>query len=595
MGNVLYNGVELLDINTVWTDKTTYPYAHIYESNGLYGLVISTHPALFRTRGSYTADYLPTGAVCMQYLHTQTEWYYMSSKTISSTSGYAELNYTKGFKIIWASYDVYRSTDNEFTENDGSLYLAASKPVDPTAPAYTYDRTAFLSGMAMGLTGKGNPISSIGGGASGNMIYNGVELPELPAADGHPYIYVFSANKTAVDALAPGTGLEILYFAQYSKDMYVWDGSRFENNVVGTTVLSYGYTPGGVNGSFADWEVYEAATVPAGGYGIPTVNGCNWVWCNTDLVKPDGTVYLAASEPVPAGGTDAFTKGYKVGAALRRKRVIVETDVLIDSLPIQWNSAEVTNNTKVTFGGVPFVRISNLYALDEEDVQTHGGTLVVNIGGVTITSPLMGVTAYDTVFLAMYNVDGEDIYALSIGADNVTFNGTTFPKKGVYVPDVYTIYGEAECEFKSGIEDAHSYNGTILPGLPEWDKTAYPYAMIALTSGSATNGYIYQLCVCSNPFTMASSDLGDLPYLPNGGTFKFCGVYSGNVSEDMMNLMQNGYGYTPQFITDGWSEFSAAKSQTNPATLLMVPIWVNTDLAFPDGTVHIEASEPIPI
>lgn len=156
MANMLYNGVELLDINTVWTDKTTYPYAHIYETNGMYGLVISTHPALFRTRGSYTADYLPTGAVCMQYMHTQTAWYYLSSKTIPSAAyGYDELNYTKGFKIIWASYDVYRSTDNEFAENDGSLYLAASEPVP---------------------VGGSHVTTSSGDGFA---LYNGVKLPNI--------------------------------------------------------------------------------------------------------------------------------------------------------------------------------------------------------------------------------------------------------------------------------------------------------------------------------------------------------------------------------------------------------------------------------
>ena len=47
------------------------------------------------------------------------------------------------------------------------------------------------------------------------------------------------------------------------------------------------------------------------------------VWSNAEVLTLDGSVYLAASEPVPVGGiggNDDFTKGYLVGAELRRRR-----------------------------------------------------------------------------------------------------------------------------------------------------------------------------------------------------------------------------------------------------------------------------------
>lgn len=540
-GYALYNGIKLPDIDSVWTDKVTYPYAAVALIQGQTRVL-----ALWSMQASVTDTNLvyPAGMQIALYDNTGSSWTLSGTDTFPNGSSAAPLTL---FSAEWCSYDLMNTESN-------SVYVPATDPISLDGM-----NVIEWDGDTTGLTAWGDNHFIIGDSVDFN---SGVAV-----LDNVGTLYV------TTEMLVEGNMSGLVY------------GDEAVVVNIPDTGLAFFYSSNGTSTARATLFAYLSTETPpdeGGGYDKTAfLSGLAMGLCG----KGDPT--FTAS--------DTFTKGYLVGAALRRKRVIVETDVLIDSLPIQWNSAEVTNNTKVTFGGVPFVRISNLYALDEEDVQTHGGTLVVNIGGATITSPLVSVTAYDTVFLAMYNVDGEDIYALSVGADNVTFNGTTFPKRGVYVPDVYVIYGEAECEFKSGIEDAHSYNGTILPGLPEWDKTAFPYAMIALTSGSATNGYIYQLCVCSNPFTMASSDLGDLPYLPNGGTYKFCGVYSGNVSEDMMNLMQNGYGYTPQFITDGWSEFSAAKSQTTPATLLMVPIWVNTDLAFPDGTVHIEASEPIPL
>lgn len=467
MGNMLYNGAELPDINTVWTDKETYPYACIvYVAGG--GAELGVPGAdlaslqLFEVRGSVV-----DGSLFVEGHFWYRGYSWTNSQEIVDVYAAAgitgqvntwflieDYNESDTFFAVptWSSYDILNA--------DGSVYLAATDPVDPNAPTPTYDRTAFLSGMAMGLCGKGNPA-------------------------------------------------------------------------------------------------FEAS--------------------------------------------DTFTKGYLVGAALRRKRVIVETDVLIDSLPIQWNSAEVTNNTKVTFGGVPFVRISNLYADDEGDVRTNAGSLLVTMGGMTITAPLVSVTAYNdnTIFMAGYNVNGENIYALSIGADNVTFNGTTFPKKGVYVPDVYVIYGEAICEFKSAIENAHSYNGYILPGLPEWDKTAYPYAFIGVAGGSNNAGYVYHLHVSDNPFYGQLSDGLTLPNMPNGGTFKLCGVYEEGVSEDVLESIQTLYGYTPQSVYDGWSAWTAEKSSTVSTTLLAAPVWANHDLVYYSGNLAgktwVEASEPVPV
>lgn len=48
------------------------------------------------------------------------------------------------------------------------------------------------------------------------------------------------------------------------------------------------------------------------------------IWCNTDIVGEDGTLYLAASAPVPVSPVQinpaAFMQGFLAGQALRRNR-----------------------------------------------------------------------------------------------------------------------------------------------------------------------------------------------------------------------------------------------------------------------------------
>lgn len=174
----------------------------------------------------------------------------------------------------------------------------------------TYDRMAFLSGMAMGLTGKGNPTSDMvvsggGGGASGNMLYNGVKLPDIDSVwtdkEAYPYAY-------------------ILYVPL--DDVYLFAAASVVSSVIDNNLLyssngnAFGYVYFG-----ADSWVFETEdhVIAGEGYGF---EGFEIVWSSYDILNSDNSVYLAASDPVPAGGTDTFVKGYKVGAALRRKRVL---------------------------------------------------------------------------------------------------------------------------------------------------------------------------------------------------------------------------------------------------------------------------------
>lgn len=165
MANMLYNGVELPDINEVW-DKETHPYAGI----GSFGVNWMFAALDFEVYAdvSKSGYYASSAGKIDQYLCQNGEWVLVSSQNMDAgnlLTSFSQVTFT------WASFNIL--------DNNGSVYLAASDPVDPNAPAeptYTYDKTAFLSGMAMGLCGKGDPTFTGGTDAFTKGYLTGAEL-----------------------------------------------------------------------------------------------------------------------------------------------------------------------------------------------------------------------------------------------------------------------------------------------------------------------------------------------------------------------------------------------------------------------------------
>ena len=212
------------------------------------------------------------------------EWYFAQA-----TNWVAGTSMSQGMTPVWASYDIL----NE----DGSVYLAASEPVDPNEPAeptYTYDRTAFLSGMAMGLCGKGNPtFTATDTFGKGYLVgaklrakrriptaysYNGTVLPKLPERDKEKYPYAYVVHGSSV------------YKVRYcSVPLVALNLSQILSNTF-ETLGEYEIDYTLENGEWVD-ENYAG--------------GCSAVWSNTDIYYDDslsdvgGTLAMAASDPVP--------------------------------------------------------------------------------------------------------------------------------------------------------------------------------------------------------------------------------------------------------------------------------------------------------
>lgn len=138
MAKYFYNNVELPDINTVWTDNETYPYAVIEKSQ--YG------DSLYFLHMLQTAPYIEGNNIYLPgdrlYCSTNAE-----STWGTVNSGTGPLPFGKGF-ITWSSTDIL----NE----DGTLYLAASAPV-PVSPS-PIDADLYIK--------KGNKVFKVDGNAS---------------------------------------------------------------------------------------------------------------------------------------------------------------------------------------------------------------------------------------------------------------------------------------------------------------------------------------------------------------------------------------------------------------------------------------------
>lgn len=127
---------------------------------------------------------------------------------------------------------------------------------------------------------------------------------------------------------------------------------------------------------------------------------------------------------------------------------------------------------------------------------------------------------------------------------------------------------------------AYSYNGVILPALPEWDRERYPYAYITYWSSFGE----FSL------FTHEKRPIAYTQHTESGdwltiGTPEGCEVsYWGTVSPGN----KKGWDGRAEPITTRNSEGSALTSKE-------VVLWTNTDILNEDGTVFQTTSEPIPV
>lgn len=245
MTSYLYNGIELPALPE--TDK---PYAVIFRGvTGAYYLKLSDTAITTDSDGN---------AVNPQYIANGTESW--SENTVITVTG----------EVIWANYDVYTT--------DGTLYLSATDPV-PVGNPIT-DPVSFMMGYQLGcrLRAQRGAKKPIG------YSYNGVVLPELPQWDKekYPYAWIHQFNTANPSYVLRIASEPIVYKKPIFKDYYVY-------SMTGAGCI-YNINDGA-------WEIFQS-DVTFDNY-FPE-SDVLFSWTNTDIInQSDGTVYLAASEPVP--------------------------------------------------------------------------------------------------------------------------------------------------------------------------------------------------------------------------------------------------------------------------------------------------------
>lgn len=108
----------------------------------------------------------------------------------------------------------------------------------------------------------------------------------------------------------------------------------------------------------------------------------------------------------------------------------------------------------------------------------------------------------------------------------------------------------------------YSYNGVVLPTLPEWDKETYPYAYIWQTSSGK-----YSAVFVSAPLYYNSGMYSD-------GVVSYL-AYEGITAEGE------------------WGERVVSGNYSVGVAVTLV--WCNQDTMNEDGTLYLAASDPIPV
>lgn len=132
-----------------------------------------------------------------------------------------------------------------------------------------------------------------------NYLYNDIELPKLPEWDKTAYPYAVIVKQ--------GYFRNYYKLRCYSSETYYIDAEDGKRKLGGEGVSAIEYRVLATEATASTWESVgevDTATV-VGEHGVSTDNSGVLLWANFDVTNEDGSVYLAASDPVPVGGDPA--------------------------------------------------------------------------------------------------------------------------------------------------------------------------------------------------------------------------------------------------------------------------------------------------
>lgn len=473
MANYLYNGVELPDINTVWTDKTTYPYANIalwdFPEYGVLAYVLTVSAVQFSNTSSGVQ--LNSGGNWEQYGAMDGTWEFSDSGT--SQLFLEQLPTTK---IVWTSVDV--------PNTDGSVYLAASNPVPVGGSKLTI------------TTGSAN--------GDGMALYNGVMFLKLPDYDKtkYPYAYLCVRDASADGDAYKGESYAELRLSSKPFTAYSDEGkARFIGTfdqasyigINGDQLASDGADWGFVDGEWILLSAEDNMTTSDTGARITL---SEITWCSQDLLNKDGSVYLAASDPIPLDGMNVITwDGDTTGLETVENTWFKMSDDVVDKETAK-NGIIVMSDNTISDTGYHMDFADDALALEAGSVliaYTDGaaleGTTVEHKGTYFLTAAL-----YTKLFAYPASSGGvtETTATVNFSCKDLTSTDPVYHIKAWCYPkgmDYWTAPATWESELFAGTTHSESVTFTnLLPGT-EYEVYGVIYGTDGATEHNATANF----------------------------------------------------------------------------------------------------------
>ena len=276
-------------------------------------------------------------------------------------------------------------------------------------------------------------------------------------------------------------------------------------------------------------------------------------------------------------------------------RPVPKGDILDNEWPIEWTMRGTADNKAYIQGIMNMRKISDAVYFDYAKAAVAVTAMPDSGGEVVFTTKNIGVTDWELGVLiyiqCTYN-GTTYVLGLSVVEKPGTFGNVEF-EKGTYYAFMDSSYqsiqfSDADVRFKmtAPLPIAYSYNGVILPALPEWDREKYPYVMISNNGYTDYEDYTHCLLVAHKTLPTTKNNIiqGDKHGVPDSTDY----VYSS---------------YDPTHYPDGWHSsengYGACSSSNGGGGLAMVKlahvIWANYDVVNTDGSIYLAKSDPKPV
>lgn len=260
--------------------------------------------------------------------------------------------------------------------------------------------------------------------------------------------------------------------------------------------------------------------------------------------------------------------------------VVKKVDRLDNEWPIEWTLRGTANNKEYTQSMMRLRRISDAVIYDYEKAAVAVTVLPDSGGEVVFTTRNIGATEWElgVLITIQCTYNGSSYFLVLLVAEKAGTSGIVEFDKGTYYAFMDGSYqsitfsnADVRFEMTAPLPTSYSYNGVILPALPEWKTDVYPYAVIYSSAvfGIVSDGYT--LMVASAPL-FASGGSNNALKSTDAVTYRRCS-------------------YDAE--TETWKQLGDEVTGTFDQTCVVR--WANYNVLKSDGSVYLAASDPVPI